>query len=137
MKIYLSTENLIMTNWKMWEKNGYFEIEKIPSSTTRAEREKKTNKNGMFYGNSILLKRWAWEKWFTGENNVGIQIWAIENADVPCHSKRSIVSWRYAFLDNRFTLLNCILIFPAWWMATAHNCTNVLTMPHTENPKSM
>lgn len=84
----------------------------------------------MFYGNSILLERWAWEKWFTGENNVGIQIWAIENAHVPCHSKRSIVSWRYAFRDNRFTLLNCILIFPAWWMATAHNCTNVHHAAH-------
>lgn len=40
------------------------------------------------------------------------------------HSKWSIVSWRYAFRDNRFTLLNCILIFPSMMDGnTAYNCT--------------
>lgn len=62
-----------------------------------------------------------------GENNASTDM---SNWKPECYNKRSHCQWtlRLCLLrDNRFMLLNCSLIFPAWWMATTSACTH----PHT------
>lgn len=79
---------------------------------------KKTCGN-VFYVNRILFNCRGWEKWFTGENNVGIHRY--EQLKYPCHTANGLLlagAMLFETIDLRCWI--AFWFFRAWWMATQH-----------------